>query len=376
MVKVLHVMSGFGGGISSFILNKSIALSESNVTFDVLAYDECSTKFINAINQTGGQVYKMPNPKKESWSEFYKIVNSVMSSQPNDTVVHCHMQGYRVLPIYMIAKKNNISRFIIHAHTDAEERISKNFESKLNRFINNHIADEKISCGIKATNHIFGSKNSQTVMHIPNSIHEEKFLKKPDCTMLKEQIIGQNYAKYNVIGNVARFHKQKNHEFMIDVIERLVKKNVEFKWLFIGEGSKKDSVEKLVVDKGLENNVIFLGVRSDIPELFSIMDLFVLPSLYEGLPTVSIEAQASGVFSLLSDQITKEADLNIELVDYLPISSADIWANKIVEIFKGSKKIDRGIRESALIAKKFTNHASAKLYLDFLNKKIESYQIV
>lgn len=378
MSKVLHVMSGFGGGISSFILNKAIALKGTDVSFDVLTYDDCNWNFTSAIEKTGGQIFHMPNPKKSGWKLFYKTVNNIMAVEPGNVVVHCHIQGYRALPFYLIAKKNKIKRFIIHAHTDAEESITKSFRSKFDRVINKYIADEKVSCGIKATAHIFGEQaiENNEVMHIPNSIDENKFLRLSNRSEVKKDILGEKYTNFLVIGNVARFHNQKNHMFMIEIIEKLSKEKKDFIWVFIGGGALKSMIEKIVNDKGLSSHVLFLGVRNDLPDLYSIMDLFVLPSLYEGLPTVAVEAQASGVPTLLSDRITKEVNLGIGLIEYLPIDSVEAWVNKILSISLTEKLTSLAERQDALKSNKFTNQASANLYKDFLDKKIENYKII
>lgn len=375
-MKVLHIMSGFGGGISSFIKNKATALKNSDVVFDVLTYDTVNESFEKAINEMGGVIYYMDNPKQYGYKKFYKMVNKAFECQPDDLIIHCHIQGYRMLPFYLIAKHNKIRRFIVHAHTDVEEKDFNNPLNKLNRTINAHLRVEKVSCGFKASKNIFGEKvliNKQ-IMHIPNSIDPDIFLKPIDVKEKRNEVVGLGNENTRIIGNVARFHKQKNHLFMIKIIEELSQSHLDFLWLFIGEGALTDSFKQLVKEKKLENYVRFLGRRNDLSDLYQIMDVFVLPSLYEGLPTVAIEAQAAGTNTFLSDTITEESDLGLDLVRFLPLDSASDWASAITQL-EQKQTINIHDREKKMIEKKFTNQQSAGLYLSFLNQKIINYDI-
>lgn len=375
-MKVLHIMSSFGGGISSFIKNKATALKNSDVVFDVLTYDPVNESFEKAINEMGGVIYYMDNPKEYGYKRFYKMVNKAFENQPDDLIIHCHIQGYRMLPFYLIAKHNKIKRFIVHAHTDVEKKDFKKPINQLNRTINAHLHVEKVSCGFKASKNIFGEKvlAQKQIMHIPNSIDPDIFFKPIDVKEKRTEVVGLGNENTKIIGNVARFHKQKNHLFMIEIIEELSQTHLNFLWLFIGEGALIESFKQLVKEKHLENYVRFLGRRNDLSDLYQMMDVFVLPSLYEGLPTVAIEAQAAGTNTFLSNTITEESDLGLDLVRFLPLDSASEWANAILQLEK-KQTVNMDDRENKLIEKKFTNRQSADLYLSFLNKQIISYDI-
>lgn len=161
---------------------------------------------------------------------------------------------------------------------------------------------------------------------------------------------------------------------MVDVIEELSKKDFDFLWLFIGDGALESDIEKLILDKGLIDYVLFLGRRNDAPSLYHIMDIFALPSLYEGLPTVAIEAQAAGTKTFMSDTITQESDLEMGLVHFLPIDDAKIWVESITQN-REKIEVDTSIRKQQLQKKKFSNEISAQLYRDFLLNKRTHYEI-
>ncbi|GAA0366541.1 glycosyltransferase family 1 protein [Alkalibacterium iburiense] len=372
--RVLHIMSGYGGGISAFIANKAQAFADQDVPFDVITFDDTSSDFERLIEETGGKVYKISNPKEKGSKIFYKEVNSIMNKLPEDTLIHSHVYGIKAIPFYLIAKKNKLHRFVIHAHTAAPQLKNNFLQEKLKKWVNRTLSKEKLSCGIKASINIFGEKEAlkNEIVHIPNSINYEKFSCKRNSRQLKKDILGIDDNRL-VIGSIARFRELKNHKFMVDIIKDLKESNVNFIWFFAGEGLLKNEIEQLIKDLELEKNVIFLGYRDDIPNLFEMMDIFVLPSLNEGLPTVVIEAQATSTSSLLSDTITKECDLGLGLVKYLSIQDKTQWVESIKD-FK-PVNVESSTIEKRLIDGKFTNDTSASLYKRFLDKEVKSYNI-
>lgn len=373
-LRVLHIMSGFGGGISAFIRNKAQILNDGSVLFDVLTFDEVSTNFDNLIKETGGQVYKISNPKEKGFLKFYKEVDQVMKKLSSETVVHSHVNGTTAIPFYLIAKKNGLHRFVIHAHTAAPSLKNNRVQEKVKKLINRTISKEKLSCGVKASRNIFGEREVKRnkIVHIPNSINYKEFIVKKDTKNLKKEILGISDDRL-IIGNIARFRELKNHYFMIKVMEELKNINDDFLCFFAGDGLLKSEIETLVKEKNLTKNVKFLGFREDIDNLFAMMDIFILPSFNEGLPTVVIEAQAASTTSFISDTITKECDLDLGLVKYLPITTSQLWIEGVRKYKE--KKLSKKTIEERLVNRKFTNEASADLYLKFLNKKISQYSI-
>ena len=373
-VHVMHIMSEFGGGISSFIMNKAESLAGSNVVFDVVTFEEPSERFRQAIEGTGGQVYQVPNPVKKSLPQCLRQTNQIMKSKPKDTIIYCHYGMDLALLFYLLAKWNRLE-FIIHAHT-ADPAGNNNFRRRLNTWM----SDRQASCGLGATENIFGEASARegSVVHIPNSIRVENFLQpsKAAATSKKLEVYGpENEGKF-MIGQIGRFHVVKNHGFSLDIIEQLTKQaNFAFQWVFIGEGELEEQVKQQVKDRGLENYVKFLGRREDVAELYQTLDVIVLPSHFEGLSTVAIEAQASGVVSLLSDVQTRETDLGLKLVEFLPIEEASIWADAIMAHYHQPVTVTPEERLAQFAAKKFTNPASAELYEAFLRGEVKEYQI-
>lgn len=373
-MRVLHIMSGFGGGISSFILNKAYYFKDSTTIFDVITFDEVPQHFSAAIENTGGRVYQISNPKVAGFKTYYEEVNSIMKKLPTDTFIHCHIRGYRALPFYLIAKKNNFKRFGIHAHTTGLPEEINTLENKLVRGINNFVADEKISCGREASRYLFGEKSlkNKEIVHIPNSIDAENFIQ--TYPVSKESLLGPEIKDKYVIGHIGRFYSVKNHIFMLDVIEKLSETSLAFIWLFIGDGKDFDEIKKIAKERELDQYIKFLGRRNDIPQLLQIMDLFVLPSKYEGFPTVAVESQASGTKTLLSDTITEDVDLQLNLIEFLTITKSDVWVKYILNN-QTYDEVAPQVRLEHLKKQKLTNKESAELYQAFLEQKITHYEL-
>jgi glycosyltransferase EpsF len=372
--RVLHIMSGYGGGISAFIRNKAETFKDKDVRFDVVTFDVVSDSFKQLIEDTGGKVYKIDNPKKKGFRSFYLQVNQIMKGLPKHTLIHSHVFGVIALPFYLIAKKNRLKRFVIHAHTAAPSYQNHSLREKMKKWLNRQLSKEKLSCGLKASNNIFGplEYEKKNIVHIPNSINYNEFSKKQDKKKLKREILGIEDDRL-IIGSIARFREIKNHYFMIEVIEELKKLGVSFMWFFAGDGLLRAEIESLVREKELTEYVTFLGFREDIPNLFEMMDIFTLPSLNEGLPTVVIEAQATSTMAYVSDTITHECDLGLGLVKYLSIKDKYEWAKEIQKF--ENRQIDQTIIEQKLIDRKFTNETSAELYRQFLDYEVTYYNI-
>lgn len=369
--RVLHLMTGFGGGISAFILNKAEELANSDIEFNVLTFDVVSERFKNAIENTGGKIYKITDPEENGQLKMIQDYNQVLNHFDREVIIHSHFGMNLVVPFYFMSRLKKIKRFIIHAHTGAPYRLNDR-KRKLNRFF----AKEKVSAGIKCSENTFGmdSPKEDAILHIPNSIDPNRYLRSlQNEEELKEELFGNENLGKKIIGHVGRFHHVKNHEFMINLIERLSKTDEKFLWVFVGDGDLREEIEEEVVRRNLSSFVKFMGWQNDTSIFFKLFDLFVLPSFYEGLPTVAIESQAAGTPIILSDTITNEVDLGLDLVKFLSLNHIEDWIKTVQSSKFPSPSV--GTREKVLIEKKFTNDMSAQLYKEFIEGKIKSYTI-
>lgn len=344
MKRVLHFMSSIskGAGIANVIMTYYRNIDRSQVNFDFLIYYHTDSDFDEEIHNYGGNVYLIPKPGIRSVVKYIKELDEFFKTHQGEfQAVHLH-EMYMNAIVFPIAKKHGIKCCIAHSHTTM-------YSDKLLSRIRNWImflplkktATDYFSCGIKAGEFAFGK----------NCVHEEK------CYVLKNALNLTKYSfdreTYNevrdefniscddlVIGHVGRFEAQKNHEFLINVFKELHSRSPKSKLMLVGSGTGFERIKKMTETSGLSNSVIFTGNRSDVPRLLNAMDIFVLPSLFEGLPIVAIEAQASGLPCVISKTVTNEVSIgNVVYRDINGKNAVNIWCDTILSTKINDEKI-------------------------------------
>ena len=196
-------------------------------------------------------------------------------------------------------------------------------------------------CSELAGRWLFGNKeyDKGNVYLLNNAIEIEKFKYNEEVRKAKRKELGIEEDTL-IIGHLGRFVAQKNHHFLIDIFAEFYKKNQNSILLLAGQGPLKEEIEEKVKNLGLDKNVRFLGQRNDANELYQALDVFVLPSIYEGLPVVGVEAQASGLLCVLSSDMTKETKV-LKTTEFLTLDvGAEKWANTIIQNFEKFERKD------------------------------------
>ena len=180
-----------------------------------------------------------------------------------------------------------------------------------------------------------------------------------------------NLGEQLVIGHVGRFNPQKNHPFLLEIFSALLKKEPSAVLLLVGGGEDLPKIQAKAQTLGIAENIRFLGVRSDVADLMQAMDVFVFPSLYEGLPVTMVEAQASGLPCLISDKVPEECIITEGLVDVMPLSaSADAWAEKVLK----KRKCSRTDHSEEVAAHGFDIEAEALKLQEFYQNVYQNQQ--
>lgn len=334
MIRILHLVSSLSirSGVMSVIMNYYRNIDTDKIQFDFCYFVEREGTYESEINSMGGKVYKITRPSLSR--SFRNELNDFFESKKNTyRTLHIH-EVYLTFLFAPIAKKNGIDNVITHSHSTMYS--DKKLKALRNRMLciglKNH-ADYYYACSIAAGKFLYGKRtfDKGKVNVINNAI---------DCKKYKFDINTRTYMRqklelegYLVIGNIGRFMEQKNHTFLLDVFSLIKQKQVKAKLLLVGDGDLFQNVKDKVDKLNLNNDVIFLGRRNDIPDLLCAMDVFLLPSLFEGLPVVGVEAQASGLPIVISDTITEE----VCLFNYKYLSlkkSPDYWAKEVLSIKK------------------------------------------
>ena len=366
--KVLHIVGGMNiGGTETMLMNLYRNIY-NEVQFDFISYYKDEGYYDREIKELGGRIIRLDAPNKVG---FIKSVNELIKviKQNNYCAIHTHTLfncGISVLAGYLAKVPVRIS----HAHTTFDN--SSSFIKKVYVFIMRSLikifSTDYLACSNSAGKYLFGAnivKNKKYKV-IPNCIEYKKFINIEDKGSIRKELGIKDDDI--VIGHVGRFMEAKNHEFLIDILDKLIKENNHIKGILVGDGVLKKDIEKKVKALNLEDNIYFLGLRNDVNKIVNDMDLFIMPSIYEGLGLVLLEAQAASVPCLVSEAIQPEADLGIGLLKKLKLSD-DIgkWTEKANEMIKINKK------DKEIIIKGFEDKGYK--VEDIINKLYEVYCI-
>lgn len=293
-----------GNGVETVIMNYYRHLDHSKVQFDFIC-DEDSTRIpYDEIKKLGGRVFLVP--KYQNLPKYLKALEKLFK-ESQYCIVHSNLSTLSVFPL-SVAKKVGVPIRIAHSHsTSNPKEWKRNLIKNILRPFSKRYATDYFACSEVAGRYLFGNKafdrGEVKIIHNAIDIDKFKFDEVARKKLRKEFGIKDSTI---VIGHVGRFVQQKNHTFLVDVFKEYHKKNPDSKLLLVGSGPLEDKIKKKVEKLGLKDSVLFLGQRDDINKLYSAMDVFCLPSLYEGLPVVGVEAQAAGLPCVFSDKITND----------------------------------------------------------------------
>lgn len=338
-IRVLHVFRILNrGGAETLVMNIFRNIDRSKVQFDFLVQHPDVGDYEEEIKGLGGRIFRLPYLTEVGFFRYKRKLFDFFS-KTSYSIVHSHLNEISQI-ILGQAKNANVPIRIAHSHTSNP---SYSFiEGLFRNYLKSDILDvttHQFGCSSAAIEWLFGLKLPKAKV-IPNGVILENY----DFNARRK-----NKLDKISIGHVGSFRKVKNHLFLIDIFKEVNKRIPESELILIGGGSLKIEIEKEVLNKGLKNKVKFLGVRSDIPQLLSSMDLFLMPSFFEGLPLTLIEAQAAGLNCLITDSITEEVDVGCNLIHRLGLKNmADEWADKAIELISNTERIDshRFIKEA------------------------------
>lgn len=326
-IRVLQVVTYMGrGGLETMLMNYYRHIDHSKVQFDFLTHREFDGDYDKEIKDLGGNVYHLSNLNPLSTS-YKKSLNDFFENHPEYKIIHSHLDCMAGIPL-KYAKLNHVPLRIAHAHNSNQ---TKDLKYLLKLFYKRNIkknANYLFACGDEAGKWMFNTNNFKV---LNNAINARDYTFNINIRNDKRKEFGISDDSI-LVGHVGRFFPQKNHEFLIDIFNQFHKDYPNSYLMLVGEGELKTSIQDKVKFLGLEDYVIFTGLRSDVNELLQAMDVFLFPSLYEGLPVSIIEAQAAGLPCLISDKVPIECK-KTDLVYQLNLEdSVNVWSDKIYEL--------------------------------------------
>lgn len=361
-MRVLQVVTTMNrGGLETMLMNYYRHVDRERVQFDFLEHRKEHSAYDDEIESLGGRIYRLP--RLVPWSKSYlSALNHFFDEHPEYKVVHVHQDCLSSV-ILMVAAQHNVPVRVAHSHSASQDKNLK-YLIKLcyKRFIPKYATD-LFACGRDAGDWMFGGAPFQI---INNAIDVAAYT----YDRAKRQKVRQQLGLENefTIGHVGRFNQPKNHPFLLDIFATLLKEEPNAILLLVGGGEGMSKMQEKVQALGIAEHVRFLGVRSDVADLMQAMDIFVLPSLYEGLPVTMVEAQAAGLPCIISDKVPPECILTEGLVDIMTLSaSPEAWAEKIL----AKRAIPRTDRRAEIAAHGFDITTEAVKLQEFYLKAYE-----
>lgn len=322
------------GGLETMLMNYYRHIDRSRVQFDFLVHRDFRADYDDEIESLGGKIFRLP--RLVPWSRSYhRALDAFFDAHPEYKIIHVHQDCLSSV-ILKSAMQHGIPVRIAHSHSSRQDY---NLKYPIKLFYRRLIpcyATKLFACGQAAGNWMFRGAASEIV---PNAIDTDAFRFRPQVREAVRRDL-QIAPETLVVGHVGRFSPAKNHGKLLEIFAAFHQKQPNSVLLLVGDGDLRKQIEAKISELQLQDSVILTGVRSDVADLQQAMDVFVFPSVYEGLPVTVIEAQTAGLPCIVSDTIPSEVYLT-DLVAFEKLSSsADDWARTILKK-KNTMRIDR-----------------------------------
>lgn len=331
-IRVLHVIGIMNrGGAETMIMNLYRHIDRSKVQFDFVENSSEPAVFDEEILSLGGRIFRCPHYNGKNHFTYVKWWNDFFKAHPKEyPIVHGHLGS--TASIYLSVAKKYGAYAIAHSHSSGTDHSLHANLYQIMSYNTRNVADYFFACSEAAGKERFGSKvvSGDHYAVLNNAIDVNRFSYNPSVRNAVRDELGIGQIQL-VVGHIGRYTKEKNHEFILKIFSELKKMDSNARLLMVGDGTLRTHIMQMAEQASLSSDVIFTGVRSDVERLVQAMDVFVLPSLYEGLPVTMVEAQAAGLPCIISDKVPPECILTEGLVDVMPLSaSPGAWAEKIL----------------------------------------------
>lgn len=341
------------GGLETMLMNYYRQLDRSRLQFDFLVHREERGHYDDEIESLGGRIYRMPMLRPGKYREYFRRLERFFAEHPDYRIVHAHNNENSSF-VLRAAKRAGVPCRIAHSHLSD---LALDYKLPFRLYARSVMRDQPthyFACSENAGRWLFGRKRPVTVLN--NAVNAEDFRFDP---IRRERIRAElGIGDRLVIGHIGRFTKQKNHRFLLDIFRAVLDRRPDALLVLAGEGELLAEAKEKASRLGLADSVRFLGVRGDIPDLLQAFDLFLFPSLFEGLPVVLVEAQAAGLACLVADTITREVD-KTGLVGFESLKAPpEAWAERILGLSLAHADTQEAIAASGYDARRMAEWLS------------------
>lgn len=366
-IRIAQVIGKYvGGGVESVVMNYYRHIDRNKIQFDFICDEDSTNIPYEEIEKLGGKVILIPPYQKAI--KYHKELKKVLKAG-NYKIVHSHINTLSVFSLFA-AKCAGVPVRIAHSHsTTNKKEWKKNLVKLALRPFTKLVATNYMACTEHAGRWMFGSKafDNGKVYILNNAIDLDKFKydEKIRNKIRRELMIANDTI---VIGHIGRFVAQKNHSRLVDIFNEFHKENNNSALMLIGQGPLMEEIKKKVKILGLTDNVMFLGQKDNVNEYYNAMDLFLFPSLYEGLGMVVVEAQANDLPCVVSSEVPRIAKISNN-IEFVSLNENELkWSAVITK----SKNIGRKNSVNNKLSEfdiKFENKKLSDFYLSLLNTR-------
>ena len=372
MIRILHSVSNMDrAGLETMLMNYYRHMDRSKIQFDFLCNKSKKGAYDEEIKALGGRIYKTPGLNPARYPQYLKYMTKLFRENNDYKIIEAHNGTLGVYALHA-AKKNDIPVRICHSHNTIVEH---DWKFPLKIFCKQLLpanTTHHFACGVEAARGYFGDETVNTGDYklVYNAIEVERFIYNEE---IRNRIKRENGLEgKKIIGHIGRFMTQKNHTFLLEIFAEICKKDEDAVLVLLGEGELQDKIKAKAQSLGISDKVKFMGSVSNTNEWYSTFDLFLLPSLHEGLPLVGVEAQANDLPCVFSDTISKEVALTDKAQFVSLDTPASEWADIVLNKIKGDIRRDN----TQLMTEKHYNIATEakKLQDYYLNLYSQSKQ--
>lgn len=332
MIRILQVVTHMNrGGLETMLMNYYRHMDRCRVQFDFLTHRDYDGDYGEEIRQMGGKLYHMPvlNPFSPG---YRKTLGDFFEKHPEYKIIHVHQDCLSGVILH-VAKQHGVPVRIAHSHGANQIKDLKYPIKLVYRHFIARYATKLMACGENAGKWMFCGAPFEI---LSNAIPTADYLFNEDQKRVQREKWGVHPNEL-MVGHVGNFTRAKNHLFLLDIFNE-IQKRTSAKLMLVGKKKQWSDVDAKIQALGLQDKVILAGARGDVPDLLQAMDVFVFPSLYEGLPVTLVEVQASGLPCLISDKVPIECKMT-EAVQQISLNETpEIWAERAMEATQMPRK--------------------------------------
>lgn len=336
MIRILQVVNVMDrAGLETVLMNYYRNVDRLKIQFDFLTHRDDIGAYEEEIKKMGGKIYHAPRLYPQNYVKYFRFMKKFFEEYPEYKVIHSHIDSMSFFPLFT-AQKSNVPVRVGHSHSSKLDRDLKFPIKFIALKLMPFVANNYFACGELAGKFMYPNREF-TVLH--NAIDLEKFEFNDRIRNQVRKKLGLEHMF--IVGHVGRYCYIKNQIFLLDVFSQILKKKENSVLVLVGKGEDENKIREKAKKLGIFEKVLLLIDRADVNEIYQIFDIFIMPSLFEGVPVVGIEAQANGLSCIFSDHISNEILLTSNS-SLMPLNaSVDDWANRVLSIDIERNKLAR-----------------------------------